>query len=152
MLGEIFKGLFIFSTILVVIAYWRRIKGILDSLTDFTKAALKDGCLKDLFSWIGWSLIIAFLNKVRSDSSNVCLTLFFYFVFVLWSVSLLGIMDSISDFSIRYVMNKLKIDSISEGKLIILMVMKIVVVTVIFFITMESAKEIIVYLFRVGSS
>ena len=64
----------------------------------------------------------------------------------------MGIMDSISDFSIRYVMNKLKIDSISEKKLIILMLIKVVMVTVIFLITMESAKEIIVYLFKLDSS
>ncbi len=146
MLEGVIKWLFI----LVVVAYWRKVKGILDSLTDLTKAALKDGCLKDFFSWIGWSLIVALLDKVRNNSSNVSLTLFFYFVFFLWSVSLLGIMDSISDFFIKYL--KLKVSSINGNKLIILMLIQVVMMTVIFLITMESAKEIIAYLFKVNSS
>lgn len=127
--------LVIFSFFFVLVAYWKEIKKILDLITDFSNAALRDGCIKDFFSWVGWSLIMAFVYKVKNEYHTISVTLFFYLLLILWIISFFGVIDRFSDFYLEYMKAKLEKKDIGRGLLIFLLLLKIALMVFVFNIT-----------------
>ena len=148
-MNSLWYWLFFLWFVVAMVVNWKAIKRALDEIVEFFKAALQDGCVRDLFSWLGWSIVVALVIKVAETSTSVEVKIFHYFLLFVWLGTGLAVVDNIVDFILGYMEKKrLSKELLRERHLLLAMLLISTISVFLLLTTLETAKEIVTFLLR----